>query len=395
MALYYITIAALLGFGWLACVYRPSKRNLILYLVCAGVLFTLIATMRYSIGYDYFNYKRIYEELAAMSFGEITASPVYIKFIGYAFLNKIIAITGAGYHVQLFIINAALSAGVMWIIYRYSSMPWISTFLYITLQFFAHSMNLVRQSIAATICLLAYRFLRDRKPIPFLLIVAVACTFHLSALFMIPFYFILNWKANYIHYLAVGIPAFLIYLYSTPVAKFVTQYIFTNYAGYINSRYWAGLKWTYSVFPLIYFLAALLFSGKLLRADPKNRVLINSAFYTFLIYFYSTHHMILERFSIYIFFYSLLLIPAMLDTFRVEMPVMDREYFKKYDIEERKQMRQKIYEQGEMKALSICTAVVVCFCYFLFASSQGTNGYHKVYPYVGLWEQTEDYGDEV
>lgn len=390
MVIYYVTMAALLGFGWLACVYRPSKRNLILFLTFAGIILVAIATMRYSIGYDYFNYKRIYEELGGMTFQEILSSRVYIKFIGYAFLNKLVAMTGSGYHVLLFLLNVAMTSAVLWMVYRHSTMPWVSLFIYITLQFFAHSMNLLRQSIAATICLMAYTFIRDKKLLPFLLVVAVACTFHLSALFMLPVYFVLNWRASAGHYLAVGIPAVFIYLYSTPIARLLTHYIFKSYAGYIDSRYWAPLKWSYAVFPAVYFIVVLFFAKKLLEANPKNKVLINSAFYSFLLYFFSTHHMILERFSIYVFLYSLFLIPAVLDTFRVDsLPLTDIAYYRAHSPKERKLLREGIYSQSLIKNVAIAVALGGCLCYFFFAAAQGSNGYHKMYPYVSLLQQDE------
>lgn len=397
MMIYYVTLCVLLAGGWLTCVYRPSKQNLVLYLACAGVVLVAIATLRYSIGYDYFNYERIYYNISGMSFSQILKDPVYIEFIGYAVLNKLLAFEGAmGYMTLLLVINIALTALVFWMIYKHSSMPWISVYVYITLQFFAHSMNLVRQSIAATICLLAYRFIRDKKLIPFLLVIAVAFLFHTSALFMLPVYFVLNWNASIKHYLIVGIPALLIYVYSTPIATLVTKYIFTNYAGYINSRYWAGLKWTYAVFPLIYFAITLYYRKALLKEDPKNKVLVNSAFYTFLLYFFSTHHMILERFSIYIFFYSLFLIPAILGLHKVDyLPKPDSKYIQNFSREERQQAREKMFMQERTKQLAIVISLVLCLGYFQFASVQGTNGYHKVYPYVGIWQQTDDPANEV
>ena len=36
------------------------------FLLLAGGLFVLVATVRYGIGYDYFNYERLYEQLGPM-----------------------------------------------------------------------------------------------------------------------------------------------------------------------------------------------------------------------------------------------------------------------------------------------------------------------------------------
>ena len=39
----------------------------------------------------------------------------------------------------------------------------------------------------------------------------------------------------------------------------------------------------------------------------------------------------------------------------------------------------------------LATVIVVLagFGYLLFASQQGSNGFHKVYPYVSMWSQSQ------
>ena len=77
---------------------------------------------------------------------------------------------GLSYRQLLLVVNLLLTAIVVWFVRHFSPLPWLGLHLYLTLQFFAHSMNLFRQSIAATICLLAYPFLKRRKLLPFALI---------------------------------------------------------------------------------------------------------------------------------------------------------------------------------------------------------------------------------
>lgn len=91
-----------------------------------------------------------------------------------------------------------------------------------------------------------------------------------------------------------------VYLFSNQAAQFLTQYLFPNYAGYIGSRYWEGLGYRYAIFPILYFAAVWLLRKRLLQRDEGDRILINSAFYVMLLYIFCTHHMILERFSIYL-----------------------------------------------------------------------------------------------
>ena len=275
---------------------------------------------------------------------------------------------------QLLVINLLMTGVVLWFVKRYSPLPWMSLFFYLTLQFFAHSMNLFRQSIAATICLLAYPFLKKRKLLPFALVVLLAAAFHTSALFFLPFYWILNWKCDGRLLGGLAMAAVPVYLFSNQAAQLLTQYLFPNYAGYIGSRYWAGLGYRYAIFPILYFAAAWLTRRWLLAERQENRILINSSFYVMLLYVFSTHHMILERFSIYLFPYAMLLLPKMV----VSVPAVQGEDRKKENKHLERQRR-------ESMVLLAVLAVAAGFAYLCFASMQGTNGFHKVYPYVSVW----------
>ena len=344
------------------------------FLLLAGGLFVLVATMRYGIGYDYFNYERLYEQLGPMTAAQLVQDPVGKQFIGYSLVTHLLYRAGLDYRSLLLVINLLMTGVVLWFVKRYSPLPWMILFFYLTLQFFAHSMNLFRQSIAATICLLAYPFLKRRKLLPFVLVVLLAAAFHTSALFFLPFYWILNWKCDGRLLGGLALAAVPVYLFSNRAAQLVTQYLFPNYAGYIGSRYWAGLGYRYAIFPILYFAAAWLTRRWLLAERQENRILINSSFYVMLLYVFSIHHMILERFSIYLFPYAMLLLPKMV----VSVPAVQGESKKKESKRLERQRRESV-------VLLAALAVAAGFAYLCFASMQGTNGFHKVYPYVSVW----------
>ena len=344
------------------------------FLLLAGGLFVLMATMRYGIGYDYFNYERLYEQLGPMTAAQLVQDPLGKQFIGYSLLTHLLYRAGLDYRSLLLVINLLMTGVVLWFVKRYSPLPWMSLFFYLTLQFFAHSMNLFRQSIAATICLLAYPFLKKRKLLPFVLVVLLAAAFHTSVLFFLPFYWILNWKCDGRLLGGLALAAVPVYLFSNQAAQLVTQYLFPNYAGYIGSRYWAGLGYRYAIFPILYFAAAWLTRRWLLAERQENRILINSSFYVMLLYVFSIHHMILERFSIYLFPYAMLLLPKMV----VSVPAVQGESKKKESKRLERQRRERM-------VLLAVLAVAAGFAYLCFASMQGTNGFHKVYPYVSVW----------
>lgn len=369
MAVYYWGAAFLClgGFLWNkedeTLTTKKTKAQTIFWALAAAY-FILTATLRYGIGFDYFNYQDLYEELGVLPIGKLASDHVAKKFISYSVLMRVCHLLHFSYPALLLGINLFLTAGVFWFIKKESPLPWLSAYLYLTLQFFAHSMNLIRQSIAATICLFAYSFLKKRKFVPFCLMVVLASTFHLSALFFLPFYWILNWKVNVKRFVFFTLALVPIYLYSTQVAQFLTQYLFRSYAGYIGSRYWTGLGISYAIFPTIYWGSVLLCKDRLLKKDGDNRFFINSAFYVFLLYWFGTKHMILERFSIYLFFPAIVLLPKLAETFLEQKEKGRKEKMRAY--------------------LVLATILLLSFAYLIFASKQGTNGFHKVYPYRSI-----------
>ena len=192
------------------------------FLLVSAAAFVLVATFRYGIGYDYFNYQNLYEQLGAMPVSELLKDHVAQEFLGYSLFTRLLYLLGLSYRQLLFVVNILLTAAVFWFLIRYSPLPWMGAYLYLTLQFFAHSMNLFRQSIAATVCLLAYPFLKKRRLIPLVLVVLFAASFHTSALFFLPFYWVLNWKVSGKKFVVLAAIALPVYLFSTQAAQFLT-----------------------------------------------------------------------------------------------------------------------------------------------------------------------------
>ena len=72
--------------------------------------------------------------------------------------------------------------------------------------------------------------------------------------------------------------------------------------------------------------------------------------------------------------YAMLLLPKMV----VSVPAVQGESKKKESKRLERQRRERM-------VLLAVLAVAAGFAYLCFASMQGTNGFHKVYPYVSVW----------
>lgn len=99
--------------------------------------------------------------------------------------------------VVFFLFIAAIQIGCLVYIYRkYSRNYWFSFFLFIaSTDYLSWVFNGMRQFIAVTIIFLCVPLIARRKYIPTIIIVLLMSTVHISALFFLPFVFIVNGKA--------------------------------------------------------------------------------------------------------------------------------------------------------------------------------------------------------
>lgn len=112
----------------------------------------------------------------------------------YALLNF-----SHNYFWLLFITSLIVVSCYLTIIKKLSKNYIYSVFLFVTFGTYTFFFNGLRQGMAMAIFSLATPYLLEKKLLPFLGITFLASTFHVSALFMIPFYFILhiNTKDSY------------------------------------------------------------------------------------------------------------------------------------------------------------------------------------------------------
>ena len=114
----------------------------------------------------------------------------------------------------------------LYIIKKYSVDYWFSIFFFLTLGTYTFFFNGLRQGLAMAITALALPFLLDKKFIKFFLVVLLASAFHKTALFVLPFYFIVNSNIKVIYKVIFS------FLTSLAVSKFLV-----NYVASLNPRY--------------------------------------------------------------------------------------------------------------------------------------------------------------
>lgn len=345
---YVFLIAASLA-GWpLLDRYPKYKRA---YLLAAGAACWLLASLRYVTGYDYRSYESFFQTASAGGL------PLLVRRGGrefaYYLLNLAVASLGGDYRAFLFVFHFLLIGLVFVWIDRYSPSPWMSVYLFLTLQYFAMNMNLLRQAFAAAVILWTYPFLKSRRLIPYCGVVVLAACFHQSALIMLPFYFLLNLRVSKVHYGLAALLMGAVYWAVDPLMRFITSFLH-KYESYFGSRYWQSNTWIYLLFPLGCFLFVLPLLRRTARDPSLPPVLVNSVYYSLLIQLLITRHFILERLSIYAAIFSLAALPEAALT-----------------------------PDGKCSSKARTSILIAGgLAYFLFAASQN---FHGVYPFHGVW----------
>ncbi len=149
----------------------------------------LISGFRYGVGTDYFNYINIFNnhiEMDLKAYTDING----IAETGYFILEKV------SYNLLGDARLVFLSTALLTITFFYLGMkryrlryPGLIFFLYL-LTIFPMTMNAVRQGVAMSIMFYAFTFILEKKPLRYTLLTLLASLFHVSAVLLIPFYFV-------------------------------------------------------------------------------------------------------------------------------------------------------------------------------------------------------------
>lgn len=361
MAIYYLTISFSAGLGYVLTEHKKSRQTTAIYVAACLLLLIFVASCRYAIGFDYFSYRNMYEMVNGWSWGDIlriySGEPLFFLFC------KVIGSIGCPYQVFLMIINVFLLTAAIHFMCSYSKIPWLSIYLYITLQFLSYNMNLIRQSIATAFFLLAYPYLKNRKILPYTILVLIGGLFHNSLLFLYPLYFLLPIKQSKHSLLSLAALTTLVYIFFDPLFELLEPLLPTKYTKYQGGFFWQANGFYYVLFPGLYCLLIYLFRKRI--ADSMlSAVCLNSAIYHFIISLFITKHFILERFAIYPFVFALIAIPEIISS----------------------------YQKKRTGSKPVLTYHRVLFLFLIFGGAYfafaAFCGFHHVYPYVGLWDKS-------
>lgn len=320
MLAYNLLLLLILILGICFCEIKKSKQNNMIFLFLASIAMIILSYLRAdTVGIDYKQYATYFSQVRNGGWSYLISSANGYRIEpGYSLLNYLVSLFTGDVHIYMLVVAIITVSLAAVLFYRYSPIPWIGMFVYISFGFFGNSLSFIRQSIAISIFLFSIHFLKNKKFLPYLLIVLLAASFHKSIIIMIPVYFIAHIKVNWKSLTAyAGLTALVMGL-SWPLFNFVTKYVYQYYATQEGLYYMMGRDWQTAAIPVITTVTVLILKDFLLKRDPKNVVLINLSVYSGLLYIMTCQHFLFQRFGMMFFTSAILLIPELLSSVGTE-----------------------------------------------------------------------------
>ncbi len=243
---------------------------------------------------------------------------------GYLLFNKTLSLFTDKPQSILVITSFCILGPIFYFIYKYSKFIFLSTLLFVILQF-SVTLNIVRQYISLIIVLLGFSFVIKRQFIKFLLCCLIATTFHTSSIVAIVLYFIYPLNIKMKNIITVFIVTILIFVFIAPFLDKVFQ-ILGRYESYMGKTLMGEEIKLASIMKTLVNLSVFLFcfityffinkskegfSNFILRPQ----FLLICSLLALSIQFISIRGTIIERVATYFSFFSIISIPTFINCY--------------------------------------------------------------------------------
>ena len=301
---------SLLFFAWLfllAVAVHP-KYEASLSKLYMGLLM-LIAMFRYNVGVDYKTYEIMFNEII---------EPSYVKSsteIGFVILCKACAMMG-GTAQMMFLLMSFATLLIFFCTYkRYSPNIIVTLFVFMCFgQMYLNTFNVVRQCLAVALFCYSMQYIQQRHLLKYLLCIGIAALFHMTALILVPMYWILrvhwNYRVRLLIILGVIFSGNIIMriIESSPYAIYLKFESFSQSASFVNYLY------------LLLGMIIFILEKRLMRGYEDRQLFLNLnycsllLFILFFIFANTPLTMVVVRLEYYfIFFYAIIFVRIMFD----------------------------------------------------------------------------------
>lgn len=287
-----------------------SKYNKGLIIFAGSLLFLICALRSAEFGPDTLRYVSEYISLSSINVADLLVN--VFSSTGrdpfFYLISKVVNLLGASYQIWLAVIAGIFIFSVSKLIYEYSNEVYLSFVALLSLQYLYFSLTGLRQTLALSLVLLSYKYLRERKLLPFLALVFIGSGFHYSALVFLIAYPLAHMKIGFKH-IAVIIAALIVaYLYGDYVRDLVALVGWTERMASYSFRE-GTLTASGFVIQFFIFIFCVYYKKGVLKTDRKNLSLYNLLFLGLVFQAFAIVIAEFFRISMYFSIFSIILIP--------------------------------------------------------------------------------------
>ena len=330
-----------------------KKNELTVKLFFLG-FFILLALRDVSVGNDLIEYRRIFENCIQLPFDKLSNMRWEV---GYTFYNKLIGFVSKDFRFLL-IVTALITLVPIYKLYaKENRYQVLLILLFINMPCFPIVFSGLRQSIAMSIGILAYMAIENKKYISSVLMIVLACCFHISAFVLVLLYPMIFFKIKTKHLLYIVPIMVVVYVCRIPLLLLTFRFLPEQYLSAYGT-----IEETGAFGMLILFLLFSIFSFVVLDETvmaKKDYFMRNILLVATMFQFFVPIHGLVQRAS----YYFLLFVPVSIISV-VQAP-------------------KKMW-----KSISDFAAVVIgCFfsLYFFYNASFSTDNLLNVFPYKFFW----------
>lgn len=244
-------------------------------------------------------------QLQFVESGDTAGLQLFYRFFGQM---------GFGFEVCVFV-AAAFSAIVLGIlVFRYSTSPFWSYVMYLSMGFYLGSMNTLKQAIAMGFIVLAMIAILDRKPLRFILFVAAGTLFHTPAMVFLIAYPFANKKVNWSYFFLIALMVGAVFFFRDQIIDVLTD-VYYEGAVELEAVEFMGGK----VFMMASILAIAVILRPLNRFDTIYCQIFNVFVLAVVAQSFSVYDNVFTRLADYFFQFIVLLIPMMLQSYKLQV----------------------------------------------------------------------------
>lgn len=320
------------------------------------IMFILLSLRDIKCGTDLGNYNYYFKVNSLMTFEEL------IKFHGingeilYHLLNKIIYLVTDNFQVFLTIIAAICLVPIAKLYKKESKNPILTIALFLTVAPFNMFFSGLRQSIAMAIVIIAFKFIKEKKLFPYIIMIIVATGFHQSAFIMLLLYPLYHAKITK-KWLIVIVPLMImIFIFKNQIFSTIIL-LSSRYAERYNVITSTG-AYTILILLILFDIYCFVVTDK----DKETKEFIglrNFLLCSTCIQFFASINFVAMRINYYILLFIPILIPM-------------------------------VYDNSSIKYRKIAklatTVMCIFFITYFFVNAYTGNDILNIYPYIPYWE---------